>query len=107
MPRRSRTQILVRWEDTLVFSAAVALLFANTFLMLLPESAGMYFLPKGLPETARWYRNNSITIQFVLLLLLAVILVKSAFTPKIPAVEINVLDWSPGGAGAVPNFPML
>jgi hypothetical protein len=41
----------------------------------LPESAGMYFLPKGLPETAHWYRNNSITIQFVLLLLLAVILV--------------------------------
>jgi hypothetical protein len=58
-----------------VFSVVVLLLFANTFLMLLLEFAGKYILPREVPETVRWYRNNSIPIQFVLLALLAAILI--------------------------------
>ena len=58
----------------LVFSVISALLFANTFLMLLLEFAGKYFLPREVPETVHWYGDNSITIQFVLLALLAAIL---------------------------------
>lgn len=59
----------------LAFSAVFSLLFANTLLMLLLEFAGKYFLPKAVPETVHWYGDNSITVQFVLLFLLAVILV--------------------------------
>jgi hypothetical protein len=58
-----------------VFSVVVLLLFANTFLMLLLEFAGKYFLPREVPEIVRWFRDNSITIQFVLLALLAAILI--------------------------------
>jgi hypothetical protein len=47
------------------------LLFLNTFLMLLLEFAGKYFLPKNVPDAVRWYTDNSIKIQFVLLALLA------------------------------------
>lgn len=59
----------------LVSSMVLSLLFANTLLMLLLEFAGKYFLPKDVPETVHWYRDNSITIQFVLLLLLAATLI--------------------------------
>lgn len=59
----------------LVFSMAISLLLANTFLMLLLEFAGRYILPQKPPETIQWYRDNSITIQFVLLGLLAAILI--------------------------------
>jgi hypothetical protein len=59
----------------LIFSAVASILFANTILMLLLEFAGRYFLPKDVPETVQLYRDNSITIQFVLLLLLAGIVV--------------------------------
>jgi hypothetical protein len=58
-----------------VFQVVALLLFANTLLMLLLEFAGKYFLPREVPETVRWYRDNSITIQFVLLALLAAILI--------------------------------
>src|ERR1700751_6064592 len=58
-----------------VFSVAVSLLFANTFLMLLLEFAGKYILPKKVPEMVQWYGHNSIPIQFVLLALLAAIII--------------------------------
>ena len=59
----------------LVFSLVGSLLFANTFLILLLQFAGKYILPKNVPETVHWYGDNSITIQFVLLALLAAILI--------------------------------
>jgi hypothetical protein len=59
----------------LAFSVALSLLFANTFLMLFLEFAGKYFLPTNVPQTIHWYEENSITIQFVLLALLAAILI--------------------------------
>jgi len=49
----------------LPFCVLLCLLFVNTILMLL--------LPKATGGTLRWYEDNSITIQFVLLALLAVI----------------------------------
>jgi hypothetical protein len=58
-----------------VFLVVVLLLFANKFLMLLLEFAGKYFLPREVPETVRWYRDNSITIQFVLLAMMAAVIV--------------------------------
>ncbi len=58
----------------LVFSVIFALLFANTFVMLLLEFAGKYLLPREVPEAVHWYGDNSITIQFVLLALLAAII---------------------------------
>lgn len=59
----------------LVFSVVLSLLFANTFLMLLLEFAGKYFLPREVPVTLHWYGDNSVTIQLVLVALLAVIVI--------------------------------
>jgi len=39
--------------------------------MLLLGFAGKYFLPREVPESVHWYGDNSITIQFILLALLA------------------------------------
>jgi len=51
-----------------------SLLFANTVLMLLPESAGKYILAQRAPEIG-WYADHSIAIQFVLLAALAAIFI--------------------------------
>ena len=59
----------------LVFSAAVLLLFLNTFLMLLLEFAGKYCVPKQAPWIVSWYGDRSLLVQFVLLGLLAAILI--------------------------------
>jgi hypothetical protein len=53
----------------------MSLLFANTVLTLLPESAGKYILTQRAPETARWCVDHSIAIQFVLLAALAAIFI--------------------------------
>ena len=50
-----------------VFWVLLCLLFLNTFLML--------FLPKTTVGALRWYGENSITIQFVLLALTAVVVI--------------------------------
>ena len=50
-----------------LFSVLLCLLFVNTFLML--------FLPKVTVGILRWYADNSVTIQFVLLALLAAVMV--------------------------------
>jgi fatty acid desaturase len=69
-------------KEPLAIWIVTSLLFANTILMLLPGVAvsvlnftGKYFLPKDAPEMVHWYEANSITIQFVLLALLAVIFI--------------------------------
>lgn len=59
----------------LPFFALLFLLFANTFLMLFLQLAGKYFLSKNTGGALRWYQDNSITIQFVLLGLLAVVVI--------------------------------
>jgi len=51
------------------FSVLACLLFVNTFLMLL--------LPKATVGILRWYGDNSVAIQFVLLALLAAVMVIS------------------------------
>lgn len=43
--------------------------------MLLLEFGGEYFPVKQAPEIVYWYRDNSIGIQFVLLVLLAAIFI--------------------------------
>jgi hypothetical protein len=53
----------------LPFSVLACLLFVNTFLML--------FLPKATVGILRWYGDNSVAIQFVLLALLAAVMVIS------------------------------
>lgn len=53
----------------LAFSVLLSLLFANTFLMLLPEFARKHLFPRGAPEAVRWYDDHSIAIQFALLAL--------------------------------------
>ena len=60
-------------KEPLALWAVASLLFANTFLMLSLEFGGKYFLPKHVPEIVHWYGVNSITIQFVLLGLLAAV----------------------------------
>ena len=59
----------------LAFALFSVLLFLNTFLMLLLDFVGKHFLPKNAPPTIRWYEDNSITIQFVLLALLGATLI--------------------------------
>ena len=51
----------------LPFFVLLCLLFANTFLML--------SLPKTASGILRWYQDNSITIQWVLVALLAAVVV--------------------------------
>lgn len=62
-------------KEPLALWVVVSLLFANTILMLLPESAGKYILARRAPEIALWYAGHSITIQFVLLAALAAIFI--------------------------------
>jgi hypothetical protein len=62
-------------KEPLALWVVVSLLFANTVLMLLPESAGKYILAQRAPEIARWYAGHSIAIQFVLLAALAAIFI--------------------------------
>lgn len=57
------------------FFVLLCLLFVNTFLMLLPESAEKYFLPKTTVGALHWYQDNSITIQFVLLAMMAAVVI--------------------------------
>jgi hypothetical protein len=76
-----------------VFLVVVSLLFANTFLMLFLDFGAKYLLPKTslslqpcevltergvqyhAPEIVCWYARSSITIQFILLGLMAVMLI--------------------------------
>lgn len=62
-------------KEPLAVWIVVSLLFANTILMLLLSITGSYFLPQNVPLMIRWYEANSITIQFVLLALLALIFI--------------------------------
>lgn len=62
-------------KEPLAIWIVVSLLFANTILMLLLSITGSYFLPQNVPLMIRWYEANSITIQFVLLALLALIFI--------------------------------
>jgi hypothetical protein len=62
-------------KEPLALWVVVSLLFANTVVMLLPESAGKYILAQRAPEIARWYADHSIAIQFVLLAALAAIFI--------------------------------
>ncbi len=55
------------------FSVLFSLLFVNTFLMLFLEFAGKHFLSRNALGTFRWYQDNSITIQFILLALMAAV----------------------------------
>ena len=59
----------------LPFFVLLCLLFVNTFLMLLLDFAGKYFLPKTTLGALRWYQDNSIMIQFVLLAMLASVVI--------------------------------
>jgi uncharacterized membrane protein len=59
----------------LPFFVLLCLLFTNAFLVLFSEFAGKYFLPKTTFGVLRWYQDNSITIQFVLLGLMAIIVI--------------------------------
>jgi hypothetical protein len=55
----------------LPFFVLLCLLFLNTFLRF----AGEYFLPKTTLGALRWYQDNSITIQFVLLAMMAAVVI--------------------------------
>jgi hypothetical protein len=58
-------------KEPLAFWVVASLLFANTVLMLFPESSSKYILAQRAPEVAHWYADHSIAIQFVLLAALA------------------------------------
>jgi hypothetical protein len=60
-------------KEPLALWVVLSLLFANTVLMLLPESSSKYIL--AAPEVAHWYANHSIAIQFVLLAALAAVFI--------------------------------
>jgi hypothetical protein len=60
-------------KEPLAFWVVASLLFANTVLMLLPESSSKHIL--GAPEVAHWYAHHSIAIQFVLLAALAAVFI--------------------------------
>jgi hypothetical protein len=80
-------------NDPLMFRVVVALLFVNTFLMLLLEFGAKYFLPKSspelrpcealaesgvqyhAPEIVCWYASHSLAIDYVLLALVAAIFI--------------------------------
>jgi uncharacterized protein YqhQ len=75
MPGSSPHKFEFEGKEPLAFWIVVSLLFANTILMLLPSFTGKYFLPQNASAMVRWYEANSITIQFVLLALLAAIFI--------------------------------
>jgi hypothetical protein len=78
-------------KQPVVLRVVIALLFANTFLLLLLAFGAQYFLPKAspdlppckavasggaqyyAPEIFCWYASRSIAIQFILLAFAAVI----------------------------------
>ncbi len=62
-------------KEPLALWVVVSLFFANTVLMLLPESAGKYILAQRAPGFAHWYADHSVAIQFVLLAALGTIFV--------------------------------
>jgi hypothetical protein len=75
MPGGGRHRFEFVGKEPPAFLVVATLLFVNTFLLLLLEFAGKYFLPKNVPAPLQWYQDNSIAIQFVLLALLAIILI--------------------------------
>jgi len=62
-------------KEPLVLWIAVSLLFANTVLMLLPESNEKDLFARVAPEVAPWYVDHAITIQLVLLAALVAIFI--------------------------------
>jgi hypothetical protein len=86
-------RFVIEGKQPIVFLVAVGLLFANTFLLLLLPFGAEHLLSKGslnsppcealaangvqyhAPGIVCWYAGHSITIQFVILALLAAIFV--------------------------------
>ncbi len=62
-------------KEPLALWIVASLLFANTALMLLPESSGKYILGQHGPKISHWYASHSIAIQFFLLAVLAAIFI--------------------------------
>jgi hypothetical protein len=62
-------------KEPLALWVVLSLLFANTLLMLWPESSGAYIFGQHSHKVARWYTDHSIAIQFVLLALLGAVVV--------------------------------
>ncbi len=80
-------------KEPLVLWIVTTLLFVNTFLFLSLDFGGEYFLPKAsgsllpcealtwnrvqyhAPEIVCWYASRSITIQFILLTMLAAVFI--------------------------------
>ena len=60
-------------KEPLALWVVVSLLFANTVVMRLPESAGKYILAQHAPGFPHWYADHSVAIQFVLLAALGAI----------------------------------
>ena len=60
-------------KEPLVLWVVAALLFANTFLMLSLEYGSKFILARHVPPIVNWYQDNSIAIQFVLVVMLAAI----------------------------------
>lgn len=58
-------------KEPLALWVVVTLFFANTILLLLPESARQYLLAQRAPGFSHWYADHSIAIQFVLVAALA------------------------------------
>jgi hypothetical protein len=93
MPGLGRHRFYFVGKEPLVMRVVATLLFLNTFLFLLLEFGAKYFLPKtslnappcealaweGIqyhaPEVVCWYASRSIAIQFILLVLVAVIFI--------------------------------
>lgn len=73
MPGAGRHHFEFVGKEPLAFLVVATLLFVNTFLLLLLDFAGKYF-PNVL-STVQWYEDNSIAIQFVLLVLLVATLI--------------------------------
>ena len=93
MPGGGRHRFVFVDKPPFALGVVFALLFANTFIMLLLENSAKYFLPKAslnlppceafaergvqyhAPEIVCWYEGRSIAIQFILLALLAAVFV--------------------------------
>jgi hypothetical protein len=57
----------------LAFVVLFSLLFVNTFLMLFLEFAGKHFPSRNALDAFRLYQDNAITIQSILLALMAAV----------------------------------
>ena len=93
MPGGGRHRFEFVGKEPLVLWIIVTLLFANTFLMLSLQFYAAYLLPKAsltlrpcealahrgvryhAPEIVCWYASHSLTIQFILLMLVAAIFI--------------------------------